>query len=286
MFSEKYGYKPEKVIQHENISDELRNRIWNLFYQNEIKVGGLSSKRLSQAVAGAQTIEEKISDKLGFLIDSSSKSPSVMDRLKSYILSSSSWFEVYDFVEIHLSVLEKDNCTQRIQQYNEIFAEEKSGYRIVAGEIAPITNKSEIQSIEQATSTPYQSVNQHIQKSLAFYSNIKTPDYENSVKESISAVEAMCCIITGKDATLNKAIEKLKNNGVHIHPALEKAFISLYAYTCDEKGIRHAGIEFVNAPSEDAKYMLISCSAFVNYLMEKWSNVRGADSKALKEVFE
>lgn len=111
MFSEKYGYKPEKVIQHENISDELRNRIWNLFYQNEIKAGGLSSKRLSQAVAGAQTIEEKISDKLGFLIDSSSKSPSVMDRLKSYILSSSSWFEVYDFVEIHLSFLEKDDCT-------------------------------------------------------------------------------------------------------------------------------------------------------------------------------
>lgn len=240
MFSEKYGYKPEKVIQHENISDELRNRIWNLFYQNEIKAGGLSSKRLSQAVAGAQTIEEKISDKLGFLIDSSSKSPSVMDRLKSYILSSSSWFEVYDFVEIHLSFLEKDDCTQRIQQYNEIFVEEKSGYRIVAGEIAPITNKSEIQSIEQATSTPYQSVNQHIQKALAFYANIKTPDYENSVKESISAVEAMCCIITGKNATLNKAIEKLKNNGVHIHPALEKAFISLYAYTCDEKGIRHA----------------------------------------------
>ena len=276
MFSEKYGYKPEKVIQHENISDELRNRIWNLFYQNEIKAGGLSSKRLSQAVAGAQTIEEKISDKVGFLIDSSSKSPSVMDRLKSYILSSSSWFEVYDFVEIHLSFLEKDNCTQRIQQYNEIFVEEKSGYRIVAGEIAPITNKSEIQSIEQATSTPYQSVNQHIQKALAFYANIKTPDYENSVKESISAVEAMCCIITGKDATLNKAIEKLKNNGVHIHPALERAFISLYAYTCDEKGIRHAGIEFVNAPAEDAKYMLISCSAFVNYLMEKWSKVQCA----------
>lgn len=276
MFSEKYGYKPEKVIQHENISDELRNRIWNLFYQNEIKAGGLSSKRLSQAVAGAQTIEEKISDKLGFLIDSSSKSPSVMDRLKSYILSSSSWFEVYDFVEIHLSFLEKDDCTQRIQQYNEIFVEEKSGYRIVAGEIAPITNKSEIQSIEQATSTPYQSVNQHIQKALAFYANIKTPDYENSVKESISAVEAMCCIITGKNATLNKAIEKLKNNGVHIHPALEKAFISLYAYTCDEKGIRHAGIEFVNAPAEDAKYMLISCSAFVNYLMEKWSKVQCA----------
>ncbi len=25
------------------------------------------------------------------------------------------------------------------------------------------------------------------------------------------------------------------------------------------------------APAEDAKYMLVSCSAFVNYLIEKWS---------------
>lgn len=58
--------------------------------------------------------------------------------------------------------------------------------------------------------------------------------------------------------TLNKAIEKLKNNGVHIHSALETAFTSLYAYTCNEKGIRHAGIEFVGVPAENAKYLLVS----------------------------
>lgn len=279
MFSEKYGYKPEKAIQHEKVSTELRNRIWNLFYQNEIKAGGLSSKRLSQAVSGDQTIEEKILDKLGFLVDSSSKSPSVMERLKNYILSSSSWYDVYDFVEIYLSFLAKDDYTQRVQQYNGIFEEEKSGYRIVAGEIAPITNKSEIQSIEQAALTPYQSVNQHIQKALAFYANIKTPDYENSVKESISAVEAICCIITGMSgaqATLGAAIKRLKDSGVHIHSAMEKAFLALYGYTSDENGIRHGGIDFTSVPSEDAKYMLISCSAFVNYLVEKWSKVQPA----------
>lgn len=34
---------------------------------------------------------------------------------------------------------------------------------------------------------------------------------------------------------------------------------------------RHGGIDFTNAPAEDAKYMLVSCSAFVNYLIEKFS---------------
>ena len=30
---------------------------------------------------------------------------------------------------------------------------------------------------------------------------------------------------------------------------------------------------YMNMTAEDAKYMLISCSAFVNYLIEKWSKV-------------
>ena len=274
MFSEKYGYKPEKTIQHECISNELRHRIWNLFYQQEIKAGGLASKRLDRAIKGEASVEEKIVDRMGFLIDPISKGQSAEAQLKINILQFFPWYEVYDFIDIHLSFLDDSDRTQRTKQYNELLEQEKAGYRIVAGEVAPITNESEIQTIEQAVSTPYKSVNQHIKKSLAFYADIKEPDYENSVKESISAVEAMCCIVTGKDATLNKAIEKLKNNGVHIHPALEKAFTSLYAYTCDEKGIRHAGIEFVDTPAEDAKYMLVSCSAFVNYLIEKWSKVR------------
>jgi len=55
---------------------------------------------------------------------------------------------------------------------------------------------------------------------------------------------------------------------------MESAFSSLYGYTSDENGIRHGGIDFKSVPSEDAKYMLISCSAFVNYLIEKWSKVK------------
>lgn len=273
MFSEKYGYKAERVIQHECVSDVLRRRIWNLFYQWEILDGGLSSQRINLAFQGKQTIEAKICDRLGFIVNSSTKGLSAQGKIEAYLTQNCEWYEVYDFIDIHLSSIDEEKKSERSKQYNELLEQEKSGYRIIAGEVAPITNETEIQTIEQAASTPYLSVNQHIKKALAFYADIKCPDYENSVKESISAVEAMCCIITGKDATLNKAIEKLKTNGVHIHPALEKAFISLYAYTCDEKGIRHAGIDFVNAPAEDAKYMLVSCSAFVNYLIEKWSKV-------------
>ena len=142
--------------------------------------------------------------------------------------------------------------------------------------ITPITNKSEFDSLKESMSTEYISVNTHMEKALQLFSQRKSPDYENSIKESISAVEAMCCIITGEtgsQATLGKTIKKLKDKGIHIHSAMESAFSALYGYTSDEDGIRHGSIGFTNAPAEDAKYMLVSCSAFVNYLIEKWSKV-------------
>lgn len=273
MFSEKYGYKQEKKIQVKSITKELRNRIWNLFYQCELKPYEVDENFLDDFLSGDPTIEEKIVDKLGFSINSMTPPKT---RLRTYIEQSAKWYEVYDVVEIYISFLGKKKREQRTKQLNTIFEQEKSGYRIVLGEITPITNDAEIKTVEQAATTQFDSVNQHISKALALYADLKNPDYENSVKESISAVEAMCCIITGlsgRQATLGAALKKLEEHGVHIHKAMENGFNSLYGYASDENGIRHGGIDFKNVPPEDAKYMLVSCSAFVNYLIEKWSKV-------------
>ena len=273
MFSEKYGYKQEKKVQIKSITKELRNRIWNLFYQCELKPYEVDENFLDDFLSGNPTIEEKIVDKLGFSINSVTPPKT---RLRTYIEQSAKWYEVYDVVEIYISFLDKKKREQRTKQLNTIFEQEKSGYRIVLGEITPITNDAEIETVEQAATTQFDSVNQHISKALALYADLKNPDYENSVKESISAVEAMCCIITGlsgRQATLGVALKKLEEHGVHIHKAMESGFNSLYGYASDENGIRHGGIDFKNVPSEDAKYMLVSCSAFVNYLIEKWSKV-------------
>ena len=224
---------------------------------------------------GTQTLPEKVADRLGYIIDKGTKAE---DIIKEYLTDGlHPWYEIYDFIDVHLSLLPEEVRPDRCAQYNQLLEAEKSGYRVVSGEIAPITDKSEIISIEEATNSPYQSVNQHIRKALALYANLKTPDYENSIKESISAVEAMCCIITGlsgANATLGKAIKQLNDRGIYIHKAMKNAFLSLYGYTSDENGIRHGGIDFHSAPAEDAKYMLVSCSAFVGYLIEKWAKAQ------------
>jgi len=52
--------------------------------------------------------------------------------------------------------------------------------------------------------------------------------------------------------------------------SLKRAFDSLYGYTSSAEGIRHALLDDKSTLSfEDAKFMLVSCSAFVNYLISK-----------------
>lgn len=266
-----------KAIQFESVNETLRNRIWNLFYMSDIQCGGLSSKRVQKAFTGQPTIEDLVMDKLGFTLTvaevkfENKKLATLQNHLQKC-----SWNEVYEFVEAHVASVDEEDRAQRMQEYNVLFESEKSGYRFLNGELAPITNQEEIATFEKAGETPYDAVNKHIKKAIALYSDINSPDYENSVKESISAVEALCSIITeetGGQATLGKMLKHLENKGVIIPQAMKNAYSALYGYTSDEGGIRHGSMEFKDVPAEDAKYMLVSCSAFVNYLIEKWSKV-------------
>ena len=151
--------------------------------------------------------------------------------------------------------------------YNDAFEREYVGYRIINGEARPITNEVEVETIEDALSDSHKNVTQHINKALGFLSDRESPDYANSIKESISAVERMCSIIIGKPTTLGEALKKLEDNGIVIHSALKGAFSKLYGYTSDASGIRHAGeLGGKDSTFEEAKFMLVSCCAFVNYL--------------------
>ena len=154
---------------------------------------------------------------------------------------------------------------------NQCFEREYIGYRFVENEISPISDDYEINAIKETLSCKYQSVQEHISKANKFLSDRKNPDYENSIKESITAVEAICKIITklrGGEATLDKMLKKLEDNGVIIHGSLKEAFKKLYGYTSDANGIRHAGdIGGPGSTFEEAKFMLVACCAFINYLI-------------------
>ena len=185
------------------------------------------------------------------------------------------WNEVYDLVEAIARIsaqLARDHEFPAFCDY--ILRREMSGWRFSGTTLVQITDTEELQAVHDASNlpTPFQAVRVHIARGVVLFSDRKSPDYRNSIKESISAVEAMCKIITGQDdATLGQALNKLQEKGIALHSALKKSSSSLYGYTSDAEGIRHALLEESTLDFDDAKFMLVSCSAFVNYLAAKAS---------------
>ena len=109
-------------------------------------------------------------------------------------------------------------------------------------------------------------VNAHLGRAMELLSDRTNPDYRNSIKESISAVESLAQVITGQPkATLGDALKVLKK-GERLHPALSDGFSKLYGYTSDEDGVRHAMLEEPTLTVADAKYFLLACTSFINYL--------------------
>ena len=145
---------------------------------------------------------------------------------------------------------------------------EKSAYRFVNDKITPIVNSEEIEAIEKAIDKESGPVKEHLNSALEKLSDRKKPDYRNSIKESISAVECLVREVVGEKGTLGDLL-KIVDKHVQIHPALRDSFKKRYGYTSDEDGIRHSLMEDSKADFEDAKFMLVTCSAFVNYVRGK-----------------
>jgi hypothetical protein len=166
-----------------------------------------------------------------------------------------------------------------ISEFNEILKDEKTGYYIIGGLVTSITNKIEIEEIENSISICPQHVSQSIKKALALFSDRQHPDYNNAIKESITAVEALCCTIVSENGkgdinTLGRAVDELKSCGIVLHKDLSSAIKDLYRYTCNEDGKRHGGTTFIESNAEDARFMIVTCSAIANFLLVKWEKTK------------
>lgn len=178
------------------------------------------------------------------------------------------WNEAYDFIEF---MLEHAMLFQAalVQECNAVLERENAGYRIIGQEITPITNTAEMETVETAFHSGLAGVDIHIKRAVELLSDRKAPDYRNAIKEAVSAVESACRVVSKDEkATLGQALTRISDENA-IHPALKKAFSALYGYTSDKGGIRHSLLEESTVTFTDAKFMVIACSAFVNYLAGK-----------------
>lgn len=268
-FSQRKGFKPSvEVIQAECMNDSLRNSLWNA-----LDIALWSTDDYLYRQYGKPHIEP-FSRALWFSffkipIDSRPEyGRDILKEIRQYFFGCQ-WFEVYDFLEFVIEHYEstKPNLAGLM---NRILERELSAYRFVGGNLTDITGTQELEMLNDALGDDrFAGVTAHLQRALELYSNRENPDYRNSIKESISAVESIARIVAANsNATLTDALKAIEKRG-SLHPALRDGFIKLYGYSSDEDGIRHAMLDEPNLTAADARYFLLSCTSFVNYLKEQ-----------------
>lgn len=282
LFSQREGIKPIKsILQVDSMDSELRNGLWDVLticYWDRVKrssiYGYMISNHEDMDLLFKRLWHNYFKSPIDTLIDFW---PVTHKEIRKHFFNFK-WNEVYDFIEfIANNYPDKHNSVNQnfMKGCNSVLERELSAYRFVGGKITQITSKEEIAGIEEAldASNPFKPVNNHLKSALDIFSDRKSPVYRNSIKESISAVEAICKLITGNpNATLGDALKEIERKSiVELHPALKNAFSSLYGYTSATGGIRHALVDEPNLDVEDARFMLVACSGFVSYLIAKSS---------------
>lgn len=184
--------------------------------------------------------------------------------LKNFILAGH-WNRVYDYIEF---ILTRTDLPLNPDDINRILEREMSGYRLRGKMFVPISDVTELAAIDQALGSAdrFRGARQHVSTALKSLSQKPNPDFRNAITEAISAVESAARVVAGKHkATLGDALKVLEKEG-RVHPALKDAWLKIYGYSSDEHGLRHAMTEDPNIDFRTAKYMVVSCAAFVNLL--------------------
>lgn len=282
LFSERYGYiKPSEVIIRETITPEIQNAICSCYdkLHQYFKDYGIYSDEYMEMEQYLWTyfLNRREGEFYDELYDG---------RRRYYVVATQfiedknePWYRKLDLVEFTVKYLyapENPHNTRAadkfVKQLNYEFQRLNFAYRVVGQEIIEITSQDEINAIEEAQNNASHNIKAHLNAALELYARRPVADYRNSIKESISAVEAFCREKTGTN-TLGKALDQLKKSGIIIPGQLKDAFEKLYAYTNQPNtGIRHALMDSDGtfAPgAEEALFMLVSCSSFLNYLNSK-----------------
>lgn len=278
-FSQRIGKKEVKqILQIDSIDQTLENRLWNNILNDFIEqindysdgYRPESDRVLIYKYIWENFFELKIDEIPSYSNNGGVYATGVTEYIRNWFIKAE-WYEKYDFIEF-LSDLGNGLSFDFTAKVNHTLKRDLAGYTIINNKIIQITSEQEVKAIEEAliNTSKYKSVETHLNQALELLSNRENPDYRNSVKESISAVEAYCSILTNDTkATLGKALTQIEKTH-SLHNALKSSFSALYGYTSDSGGIRHSLLEDdIKVTLEDAKFMLISCSAFINYLKAK-----------------
>lgn len=271
--------EPRSVIQTTSLDSETRIAIWNvLVVLQEV------FKDLAERYSPDAQMQDRVVRRLWLehfkkpRDERPSFDRTVWMQVKNEVLEGE-WFDVLDVVERSVQALRppQDAAGQgetyssaMAKAFNDCFEKFLVGYRFIGQEIVPVDSSEDAEAVRDAidSSSVVSGSRRSLSKAVELLADRQAPDYANSIKESISSVEAVTRRITGQ-TTLGAGLKQLEKAGLTLHPALKDGWLKLYGWSSDEDGVRHGSIDAATVDQAMAKYMLVTCSAFVSYLIEE-----------------
>ncbi len=271
-FKQAEGIEPlPSQLKLREVSPKLRAALWNLIHghlQDHTKRGEYSHDHIVKP--WSTILKEVHVYHRHRMADEFSARASVLIPETRVIFERGDYAKIFGWLEF---VLKHPSCPINFPQEIEGTLQYcRAAYRVIDGKvICPIASDTEHSTIVQAfadlAANQFNGARAHLRNAA---SHLTAGAYADSVRESIHAVEAVGRTLDPTADVLSKALAKLEQK-ISIHPAMKKGFTSLYAYTSDEKGIRHALLDDSAAKVDetDALFMLGACAAFVSYLVNK-----------------
>lgn len=174
-FAERNGFAEEKTIQIDEMDAGLRNRLFNAVHKYWVP-----SSRIHQELA-------YVVDRLGLRDEGHDVANwREIDSIMLRETENTPWYMTYEVIELifeakrfecrgcenyrlckSIKTGNKDFCVELSwldampAVLNVILEEEKSGYRLINEKFVNITNKAELDSLHQASNSPYHSVNSY-----------------------------------------------------------------------------------------------------------------------------
>lgn len=278
LFSQRNGYSTlDNLFIREQINPEIENAIINCYdvFKEQLRLNNYYAIDIygdMEAFLWRYFLNQRIADYVG----------SYRAVLTNFVANKNNpWFRKLDIVEASLNYLYENTqdyliikqlTDKLVDAINSEFKRLNFAYRIIDGKVVEITSEEEIEALKEVLDNNPDGVREHLQKAIDHCSRRPNGDFRNSIKESISAVEVVCRKKTGAN-TLGEALKSLEKKGIAIPQMLKVAFEKLYAYTNNEEtGIRHGLMDSdgtYTPGADEAIFMLVSCSAFINYLNKK-----------------
>lgn len=189
-------------------------------------------------------------------------------KLSNFILTSNKFYHLFDLIEF---LCEQNKCSDRLKSdLSSSFEESLSAYRMIDRSIIVAVGNEElaknyVSAIETADSNGAIGAKTHLINAGKHIKDMKNND---SVRESINAAEAVAKKLEPYSNSLGEAL-KLLSRRYSWNKLLTSAINKLYAYTNDEKGIRHSLVfeGKANVEEADALFMLGVCASLVTYLL-------------------